>query len=459
MGLNEHNNFDVIIIGGGPAGASAGIHLKKAGLSIAIFEKETFPRPHVGESLVPFCYELFEDLGVLDTLIKTTVRKPGVRFTNSSGSSSTTYYFNNVLKGPNQLSFHVLREKFDKQLLDKAKELGVEVFENHKVTNIDLTNPSKAFVTCENNGKKKQTEASFLIDATGQDTFLANKMRTKSKHKELQRTAFLRHWDCQTNREDFKEGVLQILYLDGHKKGWIGIQPVDENRVSLGLIINNDYLKSNREKYKSDNWKEEFYEEEILLSPFIKKILDGAKPVNDLLVVGDYSYTVDQKFGHNYALVGDSAGFLDPIFATGVYLALNSSKITSSAIITYLTKDKKTGLEELQNAYSQYKGAFNLVEKFIYNFYDPSFINLAEIGKEVSSKDKSYTKHLIAFSMLHFLMGGDFFNEHKKYSEFIEFLKEPKQLARYLHMVIENPANKSSGKRYTIDEIYPMLKS
>lgn len=111
-------DYDVIIIGGGPAGSSAAIRLRKEGINVALFEKEIFPRPHVGESLVPFCYDLFRELGILDELKKTAVRKPGVRFINKNGSQSTTYCFKNILNDENYLSFHVLREQFDKSTLE-----------------------------------------------------------------------------------------------------------------------------------------------------------------------------------------------------------------------------------------------------------------------------------------------------------------------------------------------------
>ncbi|MCB0401863.1 MAG: tryptophan 7-halogenase [Flavobacteriales bacterium] len=452
--------YDVIIIGGGPAGSSSAIRLRQAGLRVAVFEKDQFPRPHVGESLVPFCYPLFEELGILEELEQTTVRKPGVRFINKDGSYTTTYCFQNILKGPHHLSFHVLREKFDKQLLDKAKRDGAEVFENTKVLTVDLADPTQAAAVVEDpEGNQKNVRARFLIDATGQDSFLARKLNLKKKHKDLDRIAFLQHWDCSTDQEGIDEGLLQIVYLSSSKKGWIGFQPVDVNRLSVGIIFDNSYVKIARQKYVDQgisDWKQQFYLDEIQQSHHVKTLLSKSKPINRLMVVGDYSYKVEEKFKSNYAIIGDAAGFLDPVFATGVYLALNTSKNTSLAVIELL-RDEKKGLEKLSTAYEQYEGALELLEKFIYNFYNPDFINLAEIGKAVNKQDESHTKHMIAFSILHFLMGGDFFNEYKRYSDFIEFLKSPKNLSRYLHLVIDNPDFQESNCNKTPGEIYPML--
>lgn len=453
-----NNKYDVIIIGGGPAGSSSSIYLRKSGLEVAIFEKEQFPRPHVGESLVPFCYDLFQELDILETLQKTAVRKPGVQFTNNNGTMSTTYNFGNILQGPNKLSFHVLREKFDNQLLNKAKEIGVHVFEKHKVIKVDFPLDGGPIVNYLVDGIEKSISCRFIIDASGQDTFLSSRLQTKKKHKDLLRTAFLRHWICDTSKKPFNSGVLQIVYLDQHKKGWLAIQPVDVNRVSVGLIISNEYLKEAKKKYDYNaNWKEVFYRDEVFSSPMAKDLLEKSTYKNNLLVVGDYSYQIDNKFGDNFALIGDSAGFLDPIFATGVYLAINTAKLVSLGISTYLTTSKAEGKRAIDNAYKQYEGALTLLEKFIYNYYDPSFINLAEISEYLEENDEEYNQHLIAFSMLHFLMGGDFFNEYDKYIKYLDFLKDPKQLARYFHMVIRPPSN-TKLQEYSLEEIFPMLK-
>lgn len=452
-------NFDVIIIGGGPAGSSAAIHLRKAGINVAVFEKEIFPRPHVGESLVPFCFDLFSELGILDELKKTAVRKPGVRFINKDGTNSTTYCFKNILNGENHLSFHVLREKFDKQLLDKAKKDGAEIFENHKVSQVDLSNPYMAIVTIDNGETKKEFSSRFLIDATGQDSFLAKKMGLKSKHKDLDRIAFLQHWNCDTSQEGINEGLLQLIYLSTTKQGWMGLQPVDLNRLSVGIIFDNNYVKSAKQKYIDKgltDWKQQFYIDEISKSPYTRELLKNSKTINQLLVVGDYSYKVSKKYDTNFALIGDAAGFLDPIFATGVYLALNTSKYVSESIITLLNNETK-GLEKMKESYTQYEGALELLERFINNFYNPDFINLAEIGEDNYKDDEDHAKRLIAFSLVHFLMGGDFYNEHKKYLSYLDFLQNPKQIARYHHLVINQEKYKENSCDMIPENIFPML--
>ena len=182
------DKYDIIIIGGGPAGSSSAIRLSKLGYTVLVIEKEEFPREHIGESLVPFCYGLFEELGIVQTLEKTAVRKPGVRFINKDGSLSTTYCFKNILHGPEQLSFHVLRSRFDKQLLDQAREHNAHVWEATRVTKVDFLEDQYVAVSgTKKTGEKFRLTAKFVIDATGQDSFLANKKQLRIRNKDLEK--------------------------------------------------------------------------------------------------------------------------------------------------------------------------------------------------------------------------------------------------------------------------------
>lgn len=449
--------YDVVIIGGGPAGSSMGSYLAREGVRTLILEKEHFPRPHVGESLLPFCYEIFEDLGVLKELEATMVRKPGVRFYNADGSDATTYCFRNLLDGPNYLSFHVLRERFDKILLDRASALNATVAEGCAVTHVNLEN-EKPIIHFSHMGEIKEVVCDFVVDATGQDTFLASRLKVKHKRQDLDRIGLLCHWKDYNSNDGIEEGLLQLVYTSGEKKGWWAIIPVDHNRLSVTFVVDFAYVRAQKKRLeKSDDWKLAFYLEEMINTPVPHSILKDAKRIQDLLVVGNYSYSVDKRYGSNFAMIGDAAGFIDPIFATGVYLALNSSRIVAPAIVEKIKGNPHSAQEAMNKAYANFNGAVTLVEKFIRNFYDPNFINLAEVQNQLRTKDASHSRHEIAFSILHFLMGGDLFNEYERYSEFIDFLKEPKQLERYMHLVINQEGHQDTRCSSFINEIYPKV--
>lgn len=193
--MSENSVYDVLIIGGGPAGSTAATFLARAGYKVILFEKEKFPRPHVGESLVPFCHPLFEELGVLNEMCRRFVRKPGIRFVNADGTASNTWCFRTVIDGPSNLSFHVLRAPFDKILLDNSIKNGAEVREETKITNVKLETENELVeVQTNQNGDKKICRAKFLLDASGQNTFLSQRLRIKRPYEDLSRSAFLTHW-------------------------------------------------------------------------------------------------------------------------------------------------------------------------------------------------------------------------------------------------------------------------
>ncbi|HKK88488.1 MAG TPA: tryptophan 7-halogenase, partial [Saprospiraceae bacterium] len=201
----------IFVIGGGPAGSSAASFLAMKGHDVTLFEKEKFPRPHVGESLLPFNYGLFDDLGVLDRMTTTYNRKPGVKFSNSDGSSNTVWYFKDEITGPSSLSFHVERASFDKMLLDRSKELGVKVYEETPVRGVKFDhNKNQIKVSVQNrDGKKSVFVGDFIIDASGQSTFLAKKLKDKNKYHGLDRVAINSHWLNPKYNKELEEGIIE----------------------------------------------------------------------------------------------------------------------------------------------------------------------------------------------------------------------------------------------------------
>lgn len=430
---------DVLVIGGGPSGSTISTLLAQKGHSVTVLERAKFPRDHVGESLLPYCYGILDELGVLEEIKRTSVRKPGVRFIDTDGRHHTTWCFGHVIKDDSYLSFHVRRDRFDDMLLRNAESHGVAVHEETKVTSVELEgDDGLVTVTATGpDGKDRHFKSRFIVDCSGRDTFLANRNGWKKAHDELDRVATSTHWTGVEFNGGLDEGLLQIVYLGGDKKGWIWVIPVGADRVSIGVVANNDYLKTLRGELReagSEDWRLDYYLGELKSSRFVAQLLETGTMVQELVVNGDYSYSSATKSGSNFALVGDAHTFIDPIFASGIYLSMESARLVAGAVDEWLVSTPETGAEALAAAYGKIAGAYLLVEKAIRLFYNPTAINFAQAG---TAGDLLHEQHKNALSSMHYLLAGDFFHRHKEYSKVIDMLADPSLFAKYKALIVD----------------------
>ena len=416
---------------------------------MTVLEKAKFPREHVGESLLPFCFNILTELGVVDEMARRFARKPGVRFIDVDGKHKTTWCFSHVIKDDSYLSFHVRRAEFDKLLLDNASKHGATIHEQTRVRQTDLeTEDGLVNITADGPAGEQKYRARFLIDASGRDTFLATKMRSKKPHKELDRAALSTHWTGATYIEGMEEGLLQIVYLGGQKKGWIWVIPLEQDRISIGVVLNHGYIRSQKVTLKEqgiDNWWRALYLQEIMSSDFVSKILTNADIAQPVVFNGNYSYFVDKKHGSNFALIGDAGTFIDPILASGVYLSMNSARLVADALHKRFTSSTNFGgykTKYIEDAYEQINGAYVLINKAINFFYNPEAVNFAQAG---SASQLIHQQHESAMSLGHYILAGDFFNNHKKYSEFFDVLQNPKMFESYRNLVIERSEFQSNS--------------
>ena len=451
--------YDVIIIGGGPTGSTAATYLARYGYKVLVLEREKFPRPHVGESLLPFCYEIFKELDVFEEMKKRFVRKPAARFSNHDGSATSTWCFKNVLFDESYLSFHVIRAYFDDMMLKNARKNGAEALEEMNVEKVDLDLPNgnvRVYATNCCDKTDHVYEGKYLLDASGQDTFLGKRLGGKQAYQDLDRIAFLAHWGGVDYIHGIDLGYLNIAYLEQHKSGWFGLQPVGKDRVSVGLVIDRKYLKAEKEKFKKqgvEDWQMALYLQEIKNTKLTNDLIikPGAKIVQKLIIVSDFSYFAEQQYGKNWAMIGDAGKFLDPIFASGVYLGMYSARMYAKALHTRFTKGIEESEAEIAASMKHINGAYDLVERFINIFYDPEGFNLAEMS---STSESNYKNYETAFSLTHYLLAGDFFNNYEKYSGFLDMLKNPKQFARWKNLVVHKPLKDINPCDNTWDEVF-----
>lgn len=407
---------------------------------MVLLEKAKFPRDHVGESLLPFCYTLFRDLGVLGELEKRFVRKPGVRFLNADGSVSTTWCFNHVLSDETYLSFQVNRSEFDHVLLKNAARLGVEVREEVKVKDVDVASaPDQVTVRAVDAANEETTyRAKFLVDCSGRDALVGSKYGWRRLREEHDRTAVWSHWGNVKLAGGLEEGLSLILYMGEEQKGWIWVFPLDVDRITAGFVAQNSYIREQRQKLLdagSTNWEYDLCMKELTRSPFVAQLLEGAEPRMRMMVNGNYSYEVKNHYGTNYAMVGDARGFVDPIFSSGVFLSMKSAYLVSDAVRERLA-DPGGDNPLMADAYTKITGAYNFVHRMIRLFYNPHALTWAEIGAD----GQSHKRHETAMAAGHYMLAGDFFENHEKYHRYFTALENAEDFRRYQKVVIDRPS-------------------
>ena len=430
---------EVVVVGGGPAGSTTAGLLARAGHDVVLLEKAKFPRDHVGESLLPFCYNLFQDLGVLGELEKRFVRKPGVRFLNADGSVSTTWCFNHVLSDASYLSFQVNRSEFDHVLLKNAARLGVEVREEVRVKDVDVaSSPDQVTVHAVDSANEETTyRAKFLVDCSGRDALVGSKYGWRRLREEHDRTAVWSHWGNVKLAGGLEEGLSLILYMGEEQKGWIWVFPLDVDRITAGFVAQNSYIREQRQKLQdagSTNWEYDLCMKELTRSPFVAQLLEGAEPRMRMMVNGNYSYEVKNHYGTNYAMVGDARGFVDPIFSSGVFLSMKSAYLVSAAVRERLA-DPAGDNPLMADAYTKITGAYNFVHRMILLFYNPHALTWAEIGAD----GQSHKRHETAMAAGHYMLAGDFFENHEKYHRYFTALENAEDFRRYQKVVIDRP--------------------
>jgi len=433
--MADNRIVDVIVIGGGPAGSTIATKLAKDGFSVGLFEKEKFPRPHVGESLLPFCYPLFQELGILEELKEKFVRKPGASFVNQNGEHEVNYCFDKVLDGEMNLSFHVRRDEFDQILLENSRRKGVEVYEEQRVVSVDLEGSYCEIVVADADHNKKVYRSRFVVDATGRDCLIAKANKTKEPIEGMDRIAVSAHWHCDSIPSELRSGTVRITYLEGDiRKGWIWCIPVSDSKVSIGVVVNTEYYKTaiGPLKKASDDWIRTYYLQELRSSSSIESIIHSLVIDGELSVNGNYSYRSSEKYGNRFALVGDSAQFIDPIFASGVYIAMKSAFLVYQGIKSLLEEDD---MQKLKEAYSVIDDGYLVVQKLIEIYYDPSILNFATIKVNGSESDSDFSKFNHSFALIHLLLAGDFFEKGHVYLPFFESLKDESQLNRWKNLI------------------------
>jgi hypothetical protein len=431
---------DVIVVGGGPAGSTAAALLARRGYRVTLFEKEKFPREHVGESLLPFCYPLFQELGVLPELERRFVRKPGVRFINADGTTATNWCFHHVIKDDSYLSFQVLRGEFDQVLLDNARRLGAHVFEETRVKDIDIKSDPESVkaVAVGKDGVEREHRARFLVDASGRDAIVGSKNGWRKPREELDRTALWSHWRGVKLAGGLEEGLSIIVYVGQEKKGWIWVFPLGKDRITAGFVAQNSFIREERKRLEakgSTDWRTDLCVQELNAAPFVRQLLEGAHQCMPMMVNGDYSYEVQNHFGSNYAMVGDARGFIDPIFSSGVFLSIKTSFLVADAVHEKLAGKAGGVTEQMEKAYKMVTGAYGFVHRMIKLFYNPHAISWAQVGAEGAI----HRAHESAMAAGHYMLSGGFFEDYEKFHRFFTLLEDPRKFGRYKRMIIDRP--------------------
>jgi flavin-dependent dehydrogenase len=340
--MQDRRECDVLVVGGGPAGSTIAALLTQKGRSVVVMEKERFPRFHIGESLLPFNLPLFERLGVAEEVEQIGVYKPGAEVVSDDHPQAATFRFDHNPHLSIGHSYHVRRAEFDKLLLDNSRHVGATVLEGMRVTEIEFSDEGCSRVMAIGpNGAPTTWFPRFLVDASGRDTLLLKRLGLKRVDKRNNTAAVFGHFRNVPRRSGSSEGMI-TMHLFQH--GWFWMIPLPDDVMSVGLVGTRSFFRTRTSAENLDK----FFARAVAASPSVASRMVNAEPISQLVATGNYSYNSRHYTGHGYILIGDAAAFIDPLFSSGVMMAMSSAAVASEVVDAWLD-DRKLGAQLMRS--------------------------------------------------------------------------------------------------------------
>jgi len=363
------NDFDVIVMGGGPAGSSISSILAREGRSVILFEKEQFPRHHIGESLMTDTYWTFQRMGILEKLKQSPfIRKYSVQFANSAGRESRPFYFFEANHHESAVTWQVTRSEFDKFLLEHATEQGAIVNQGTPVKRVLFEGDRAVGVEVQmKDGSLETFHAKVIVDATGQQAILSNKFGWRVRDPKLKKAVVYSYFKGAQREPDLNGGATLVLRTEPGSAGWFWYIPLENDITSVGVVANPEYLVKGRGQDLA-----KIFEEEIEKCEAVRRRVAGAERVDKIYSIVDYSYRSRQNAGDGFILIGDAYGFLDPIYSSGVLLALKMAELAADSIHDCFTNDDFSAAR-LGQFQPKLDRGIESMRKLVYAFYDEDF--------------------------------------------------------------------------------------
>jgi flavin-dependent dehydrogenase len=358
--------YDVAIIGGGPAGSTAAALLARAGRRVIVFEREKFPRFHIGESLLPFSMKAFSRLELHEKLLRAGfLKKFGGQIFGACSERGTKFYFKDGFRSQTDHAYQVTRADFDKVLLDHAAECGAEVHEETSVDRVDFSKDDVE-LAIRRNGSSHSIRARYVIDASGRTSVLGKHFKIKKTYDHLQKLSIFAHYDGVWRAEGI-DGTLTLLVRGIDR--WFWVIPLTNARTSIGVVLDKEVFRQSKLR------AEDFLEQALTEQPIIAQRMTHARRASEVYVEADFSYRSARLRGDRWLLAGDAAGFIDPIFSSGVFLAVFSGERCADVLNDILDHPRKA-----RRLFASYERAVNramdIYLRFVNAWYTKEFIEV-----------------------------------------------------------------------------------
>jgi flavin-dependent dehydrogenase len=356
-------------MGGGPAGSSVASILAREGRRVVVLEKEEFPRHHIGESLMTDTFFTFERMGFLEKMKQSPfVRKYSVQFANPAGKESRPFYFFEANHHESAVTWQVTRAEFDKLLIEHAAEQGATVHQKTLVKQVLFDGDRATGVQAQMPDGSLQTfQAKVVIDATGQTAMLSNKFRWRMRDPKLKKAVLYSYFKGAHREPDLNGGATLVLRTELGSNGWFWYIPLENDITSVGVVADPDYLVKGRGQDLA-----KIFEEEIAKCEPCRRRVENAERVDKIYSILDYSYRSKQNAGDGFMLIGDAYGFLDPIYSSGVLLALKMAELAADAIHDAFRHDDFSAAR-LGQFQAKLDRGIESMRKLVYAFYNEGF--------------------------------------------------------------------------------------